>query len=129
MIFTLVTDAFHRSCLRYIFSIHWSQHITNDEVDARAGTPLLVTTAVKRGRMRLLDNVVHLDERVLAKQVLLAASRPPPWGPGCLRSQKHIPWLTSSPLQPTATSLAVLYQRSPDVATTTLCLCMPRHWL
>lgn len=54
--------------------------LTNDKVYARAGTPLLVTTTIKRGRMHLLDNVVHLDERVLAKQVLLAASRPPPWG-------------------------------------------------
>lgn len=81
----------------------------------------------KRGRTHLLGHVGHLDHGISAKRVLLAASGPPPLGWSRHWGYPRLSWVsqvteTLPRLQPTAKSSAVLCQRSPDVATTALCL-------
>lgn len=66
----------------YILGIQWSEPITNDEV-LEPKHLLKSQLQIKRSRLCLLGPVVHLDNSVWAKQVLLAACCSPP------QSQSH----------------------------------------
>ena len=70
-------DAYHRTCLRHILGIRWYQHITNEEVYARAGNPTPLSVTIKRSRLRLLGHVARFEDSIPAKRILAAASHPP----------------------------------------------------
>lgn len=71
-------DAYHRSCLRHLLRILWFHRITNAEVYARAGSATPISTIIRRRRLRLLGHIARLGPDTPARQVLAAASRPPP---------------------------------------------------
>ena len=87
-------DAFQHRCLRHLMQVKWYDHVTNEEVDRRAGNPLSLTTIVKRRRIRLLGHIARLEPDVPARQILAAtAFNRPPSGWTRPRGRPQLSWI------------------------------------
>ena len=86
-------DAFHRSCLRNILGIRWFHHIRNETVYARAGDPVLLSTTIKRRRLRLFGHVARLEDNIPAKMILADATQRPPINWSRPRGRPRLSWL------------------------------------
>ena len=56
--------------LRRILRIHWSQHVTNEEVRRRAGVEETVSQTVKRRRWAFIGHTLRRDRNHLARRAL-----------------------------------------------------------
>ena len=86
-------DAFHRNCLRNILGIRWFHRVRNEIIYARAGDPEMLTTTIRRRRLRLFGHVARLDDNIPAKIILSDASQRPPTNWSRPRGRPKISWL------------------------------------
>ena len=62
-------ERFHQRCLRIIFNIHWSDHVSNVEVLERANTTSIEATLLKT-QLRWAGHVSRMEDHRLPKAVL-----------------------------------------------------------
>ena len=70
-------DACEQSCLRKIYGVHWSQHVTNAEIRRRTGQ-LPVSKLIATRRLELFGRISHSDSTSDTTRAV-AATAPRDW--------------------------------------------------